>query len=276
MNRSPARIVCPKMPLLELALLTHSLVAHGQLDLGHLGHALAAPVHTLRAAASTRPGPEPFTYTSEARGGAVQWDPGAPATKATEKLLDLAEAIDDTRTDTTYSHSTRVRRKEGLYHFDCSGMLNWMLARVDKKALETLDRERPVAATYVRTIQKAPTTRARRGWQQVADIEDVEPGDLFSWRRPPNWPKGGNTGHVGIVIARPAPVAHIENAYLVRVIDSTRYKHQDDTRGPDETGFGMGTILFMTDDDRHPIGYAWHGADSSGFYRTDVAFGRIH
>lgn len=261
------------MPLLELALLTQSLISAGQLD---VDLARAAPLAQTQVKVTVRPGPEPFVYVDGPRGGAQQWDPGAPATRATQKLFDLVEHIDDTRTDTTYKHSTKVRTKQGLYHFDCSGMINWMLARVGKSALETLDRERPVAATYVRIIQKAPTTRSRGGWQHVANIEDVEPGDLFAWRRPADWPKGGNTGHIGVVIAKPAAVAHIKNAYVVRVIDSTRYRHQDDTRNEGETGFGSGTILFMTDDDRNPIGYAWYGSASSGFYRTDVVFGRVH
>jgi hypothetical protein len=247
--------------LLELALLLNSLTAV--------------------TASTARPAPEAFTIIADAEGAdpveaAPTWDLGTPATRASKKLLELAQQIDATATDVSYSHATKVRRKDGIYHFDCSGMINWMLERVDEEALEALGRERPVASTYVRTIQKAPTTRARNGWQRIADIEHVEPGDLFAWKRPENWPKGGNTGHIGIVIARPAKVPHIEGAYLVRVIDSTRWQHQDDTRADDETGFGMGTILFMTDADRQPIGYAWHGADSSGFYRTDVVFGRVH
>lgn len=248
--------------LIELALLVHSLTA-------------VAP-------SATRPPPESFTLIADAVEHEVDpvdpaaWDPGTPATRASERLLELALHIDATRTDTVYSHSTKVRRKDGIYHFDCSGMINWMLERVDERALAAIGRDRPVASSYVRTIQKAPTTRARDGWQRIADIELVQPGDLFAWRRPDSWPKGGNTGHIGIVIARPAKVPHIEGAYLVRVIDSTRWQHQDDTRADDETGFGMGTILFMTDADRAPIGYAWHGSDSSGFYRTDVVFGRIH
>ncbi len=78
------------------------------------------------------------------------------------------------------------------------------------------------------------------------------------------------------MIAKPAAVAHIDNAYVVRVVDSTRWRHQNDTRGEDETGFGMGTILFVTDDDGRPIGYGWFGSDSGGDYETDVVFGRVH
>ncbi|WP_052559190.1 hypothetical protein [Enhygromyxa salina] len=273
------------MPLLELVLLTHSLVAAGHLDVDVAAAyravpQAATPAKTLaKTPAKVRPGPEPFVLVDGVRKAPVQWVAGTPATRATQKIFDLVSHIDDTRTDTVYSHSTRVRSKQGVYHFDCSGMINWMLGRVGKAgkaALETLDRERPVAATYVRIIKKAPTHRGRGGWQQIDDIEDVEPGDLFAWKRPADWPKGGNTGHIGVVIAKPAAVAHIENAWVVRVIDSTRYRHQDDTRGEGETGFGRGTLLFVTDDDGRPIGYGWHGSDSSGFYRTEVVFGRVH
>ena len=262
------------MSLHELALLAASMFA--------TGHFAAAPVEPIASEAIAQalraghwPDYEPFVYTGESIDSAVRFAPGAPATRATQKLMALAESIEQTRTDTEYTHATRVRRKEGVYHFDCSGMLNWMLARVSKRSLEALDRDRPVAATYVRTILSAPTTRARDGWQHIADIEDVEPGDLFAWKRPKNWPRGGNTGHTGIVVAKPAKLVGIEGAYLVRVIDSTRYKHQDDSRAADETGWGQGTILFMTDADRRPIGYAWAGAHNSGYYRTEVAFGRV-
>lgn len=262
------------MHLLALALLTSTLAS--TLASTQQPAQVLDELAPIVRSANDWPAPEPFTLTGLPPDPHARFDPGSAQTKAATKLLDIVARIDQTRTDVAYTHSTRVRRKDGVYHFDCSGMLNWMLASASKRALETLDRERPVAATYVRTILAAPTTRARDGWQQIADIENVEPGDLFAWKRPANWPKGGNTGHVGIVIAKPLALPDIEGAYLVRVIDSTRWKHQDDSRGADETGFGMGTILFMTDAQRRPIGYAWAGIHSSGFYRTDVAFGRVH
>lgn len=197
------------------------------------------------------------------------------ATKAATKLLELADAIDRSRTDTAYSHATKVRRKQGIYHFDCSGMINWMLERVAPTALASVGRERPVASSYVRVIEKAPTDRARRGWQRIAQIDDVRPGDLFAWRRPASWPKGGNTGHVGIVLARPEPVPHLVDAYVVRILDSTRWAHQYDSRDEGETGFGTGTILVMTDGAGKAIGYGWHGSASRSWNETDVVFGRV-
>jgi hypothetical protein len=262
------------MSLLALLLLTQLQTLDLDLDLNWEGVENEQVTPTVRT--SSRPAPQPFVVVGEPKSGPVAWDAGEPATRASKKLLELVDSIDATRTDTAYSHGTRVRRKAGVYHFDCSGMINWMLERVALTALETLKRERPVAASYVRVIQKAPTSRSRGGWQQIANIVDVEPGDVFAWRRPKDWPKGGNSGHVGLVMARPAPVLHLKNAYVVRVVDSTRWQHQDDTRSDDQTGFGMGTILFMTDDAGQPIGYAWFGSESGGYYETDVVFGRVH
>lgn len=269
MRERPSIVVRICNPMLMLALL---LLAHSP----SLASDIAPEQIARSVRASGRPAPTPLEVVGRPKSGSVAWDAGEPATRASEKLLELLETIEDTRTDTLYSHRTKVRRKQGIYHFDCSGMVNWMLERVSPKAYETLDRERPVAASYVRVIQKAPTTRSRGGWQRIANIEDVEPGDVFAWRRPPDWPKGGNTGHVGVVIAKPAAISHLANAYVVRVVDSTRWQHEDDTRGEDETGFGMGTLLFVTDGDGHPIGYGWFGSQSGGYYETDVVFGRVH
>lgn len=258
------------MALLELALLTQTLLPAD----------LRAPglddqvVRALRS--KGRPPPQPFTITGEPAHGPVPFPPAEPATWRGGRLMDLLAKIEATGTDTTYSHSTRIDRGEGKYHFDCSGMMNWLLSRASPKAREALERKRPVASTYVRVIANAPTHKRRKGWQRVDDIEEVRPGDVFAWRRPPTWPKGGNTGHVGVVAEAPAAVDFIKNAYLIRVIDSTRYAHQHDERSQTgATGFGSGVILFMADDDGHPVGYGWYGTQSGGWYETEVVFGRI-
>lgn len=242
--------------------------------------AAASPEASVSSAMSaSRPPPRPFERRADPD---LDTEPEhdveltKPATKAAGRLLELADTIDRTRTDTVYSHTTKVRRKQGVFHFDCSGMINWMLERVGPKALAATQRERPVASTYVRVIEKAPTDRARKGWQRVAHIERVRPGDIFAWRRPAHWPPGGNTGHVGIVLAKPEPVDSIPGAYTVRILDSTRWAHQYDSRDEDETGFGTGTILIMTDGAGQGIGYGWHGTNSRGWHETPVVFGRIH
>lgn len=266
-----------RAPALVLALL--SLAAcRAEPEFGTRTRAQPSSLAAQTQTTDERPPPTPFVEQSTALvDHLVPLDPTVtkPATRAASKLIDLADEIDRSRTDTVYSHATRVRRSQGIYHFDCSGMINWMLERVAPTALASVGRERPVASSYVRVIEKAPTDRARRGWQHMADIEDVRPGDIFAWRRPASWPKGGNTGHVGIVLAKPEPVPELVGAYVVRILDSTRWAHQYDSRSEDETGFGTGTILVMTDGAGKAIGYGWHGTASRGWNETDVVFGRV-
>src|SRR5690554_1488857 len=126
------------MFVLELALLAQILAPTLATPDAAVDPTPAATQTKTQTKASKRPAPEPLTYIGEPHRGPVPWVAGEPATRAGKKLLALAETIENTRTDTIYSHRTKVRRKAGIYHFDCSGMINWMLARVSKRALATL------------------------------------------------------------------------------------------------------------------------------------------
>ena len=201
-------------------------------------------------------------------------EPEDAATRSGRKVLRKLADIRATARDTWYRHKTQVNRKKGVYAWDCSGMTTWILERAAPRARKALNRDRPVATTFLDAILRAPTDKPRRGWQQIANIEDVRPGDVFAWKRPEEWGKGV-TGHVGFVASRPAPLDDVDNAYVVRIIDSTRYPHGDDTRGSGETGFGLGTVLFVTDENGRPTAYGWHGPYSRGVVPTAVAFGRV-
>ena len=204
-----------------------------------------------------------------------------PATKAAGKVMARIDRIDGSMTATKYQHWTTVRRRDGYYAWDCSGMMNWILKRDAPRAFDALGRERPVARSYWRAIRKAPQGKTRRGWRRIGDIRDVLPGDVFAWRRPPHWPKGGNTGHVGVVVEAPQLVTEgrfaDKNAFTVRVVDATSLPHQEDTRERDgEGGFGFGTLLFVTDETGHALAYGWFGARSRGVIPTDIEFGRLY
>jgi hypothetical protein len=162
--------------------------------------------------------------------------------------------------ESRYQHSTKVRADDGVYHWDCSGMTGWILRRAAPAAFRRLGRGRPVARDFVSVIERAPTDRARAGWQRIAHIADVMPGDVFAWRRPRGLPSK-NTGHVGIVLDRPLPVPGLPGGWAVRIADSSSFTHQDDSRRDDpDGGFGIGSITFLVDADdadrvrpRHPV-----------------------
>jgi hypothetical protein len=199
-----------------------------------------------------------------------------PATVASARLLALLESVEATMVDTAYQHRTTVKRREGVFRWDCSGMMTWLLARAAPRAREGLDRERPVAATYYHAIARAPTRGSRGAWRRIADVRELRPGDVFAWLRPPDWPRGGNTGHVGVVVEAPEPAPDVEGAWTVRVADASRYTHQGDTRDPDgDGGLGRGTILFVADAEGAPIAYGWRGTDTRFVHETSIVLGRV-
>ena len=194
---------------------------------------------------------------------------------ATLRVMKRIEALFEDVRSSEYSHRLRIDRNTGHYAWDCSAMTNWVLARSAPKALAALDKERPVASTYARTIQRASSRRnPENHWRRIRDIRDVRQGDIFAWEHPKDFPSR-NTGHVGFVLSDAEPLPGIENAYLLRILDASSYTHEDDTReeeGPG--GFGAGTLLFVTDDDGAVVGYGWRGRHSY-LREVPVYFGRV-
>lgn len=194
-------------------------------------------------------------------------------------LTKLAE-IERTLVSSKYSHTTRVVPKQGLYEFDCSGMVAWVLRRTAPRAHSAVTWRaksgRPLARDYYRQIAATPVSeKPRWGWQRVARVGESRPGDVIAWLRPQEL-RSNNTGHVAFLVAEPAPVRGHRGAYLVRIADASRYRHQDDSRaGTERDGFGMGTILVIADPvSDAPIAYGWAGLRSAWVLSTKMAIGR--
>jgi hypothetical protein len=206
---------------------------------------------------------------------ARETQPPAP-TKAGERVLAVIDGIEQSLHITSYQARTSVRADKGEFRWDCSGMATWIMRRAAPAALRNLKSSRPVARDFAAAIERAPTKRAKDGWQRIENIADVMPGDVFAWRRPRGMPSK-NTGHVGFVVEQPLPVAAIPGAWAVRIADSTRGFHQNDTRANDDDGgFGVGTLLFLTDANGKATHYGWSGTLSEWYVVTPVVFGRLH
>lgn len=199
----------------------------------------------------------------------------SPPTKAGAKVLAVVDGIRESLVESSYQAATKVDVETGSYKWDCSGMTTWILRRAAPVAWKALQSSRPVARDFAAAIERAPTTRAKAGWQRITNIADVLPGDVFAWRRPRGMPTK-NTGHVGIVLGKPLPVPEIPNAWAVRIADSTRGYHQDDARATDDDGgFGIGTLVFLTDETGAATHYGWSGTQSEFYIVTHVVFGRV-
>ncbi len=188
---------------------------------------------------------------------------------ATLVLTEISEVRDTVR-ETKYQHRTKVRRSKGYYAWDCSGMANWILRRTSRKAYRALRQKRPKAKHYYSAINRAPTSRSRRGWKKLGGIADARPGDLFAWKRTKT-----ASAHVGFIIDIPRPSEQVAGGWVVRIADATAQPHLDDERKDSpEGGFGFGTMMFVTDEDGHTEFYGWHG-ERSRLNPTPVVFGRV-
>jgi CHAP domain len=190
----------------------------------------------------------------------------------------LAELLRITRNlrTTSYDHSTHINERIGRYDWDCSAMAAFVLRRTAPRAMQTVSTGRAVASDFYRVIARSPVGRFREGWQRIARISDALPGDVLAWQRP-RWFPSTNTGHVAFVVGVPSEHAL---GQLVRIVDSTRIAHQNDTRETQngQSGFGQGTLLVTTD----PVtgegtGYGWIGGITPPDWviPTPVVIGRV-
>jgi hypothetical protein len=184
-------------------------------------------------------------------------------------------AMTASMTESEYSYGFSVNEQRGVYRFDCSGMAQWVLKKAAPVAASTISRglePRPLARDFQRRIARAPVEGERGGWRRVARVQDLLPGDVVAWIKPTEI-ESPNTGHVVFVLLPPVLAQGFENAYLVRIADSTRLLHDDDTR-VGRTGFGFGTILLVSDPvTGAPTAYGWVGLRWRAF-ETAIAFGR--
>ncbi|MBK7077948.1 MAG: hypothetical protein IPH44_37355 [Myxococcales bacterium] len=202
-------------------------------------------------------------------------DPADAASAAAAKLLTRVAQVEASLVDSTYQARTQVDERRGVYRWDCSGMTTWLLKRSAPRALASLASSRPVARDYYRAIARAPLGRPRRGWQRLAHVKDARPGDLFAFLRSPI-STSKITGHVGVIVGWPTEIPDWPGAWAVRIADSTRGGHGDDPRAADlDGGFGVGTMLFVTDAAGVVTHYGWIGLASPWLMPTTVLFGRV-
>jgi len=197
----------------------------------------------------------------------IDWDENAVMRVLGKMASSLEEA--------EYSHGTLVNERRGIYKFDCSGMVQWVLRKAAPRAAASLAQglaQRPLARDIQRRIARAPIDSVRSGWRRIARVSELLPGDVIAWVKPPEI-DSANTGHTGFVVLPPVLAPGYENAYLVRIADSTRLLHDQDTR-EGRTGFGFGTILLVADPDSGaPIAYGWVALRWRAF-ETAIALGR--
>jgi len=190
----------------------------------------------------------------------------APATqeRGSARILDILGIINKTSRKTRYVHRTRIDARRGIYLFDCSAMAGWVMKKAVPGARRTITGRavrRPLARDFYRVIARVQPGRRAGPWYRVPTVREARPGDVVAWIRPP-WFPSKYTGHVAFVVGKPMPNRGPVRGQLLRIADSTRLPHENDTRGNGRSGFGTGTMLLATDSAGRPTGYGWHGSIS--------------
>lgn len=206
-------------------------------------------------------------------------DNQAPGTAAAARTVRQIEAIERNLRIASYRHDTRVDERAGRYEFDCSGLIAWVLSRSAPQAHRATtahtNGSRPLAADYARAFLRVQPEQRSGPWTRVARVRDARPGDVLAWIKP-RIVRSNNTGHVVFVVGAPRRSTRFENAWLVPVADSSRYRHQDDNReGTTRTGLGRGTIMITEDPATGaPRAFGWFGDSSPFVFDTQIAIAR--
>lgn len=179
--------------------------------------------------------------------------------KPGSKFAARVEGLLSSMKETEYQHTTAIDEKNGSVKCDCSGLVGFMLrqecpeAYLSVRGQESPWRKRPLAVTYYETFVAAGQDGGQSGpWQQVKSLMDAVPGDVLAWRKK-TVVRGSTTGHTCMIAGRPQMQA--DGTVRVRLIDSTRSIHADDTRPDGTTGLGAGFKSFLVNEDGEPTGY---------------------
>ena len=184
-------------------------------------------------------------------------------------VLTLVDGAFQTMRSTHYQHHTEVDTERGIYGFDCVGLVSWALRKSTPQAWTSLVQRMAIAPgripsppTLVRFLQGLHQ-RPAPGWQAVANVEVLQPGDVISWEHR----SSHASGHALILASRPRRDG--EGTWLVEVFDSTSTPHADDSRPSDQralrwertgrrSGLGHGVMaLISAPGEGTLIGFRW-------------------
>ncbi|WP_334798878.1 hypothetical protein [Nostoc sp.] len=189
-------------------------------------------------------------------------------------LAIAAKHILNTMRETHYTHKTFVDKINGVYDLDCSGFVGYVLNQIAPEYLALIPKEpkqpRPRAFKYYEYFhQLQQHSTSVREWKAINQLMDAMPGDIIAWAMEPIT-EHADTGHVMFVAAK--PVMNSNGTVSVTVYDSSAIRHNDDTRSPDSTGIGCGTIVFRVDTNGAPVAFQFNTRVK--FHQLPIAIGR--
>lgn len=178
---------------------------------------------------------------------------------------------------TEYSHENCIKFKKNkvLLSFDCSGFVQFYFCQLCKErafqeiknflyqtnGLSPLNIKRFYAADFVAFL-KADTRR--QFWQKV-DPLNFQKGDLIVYASQNDQNRGRHCMLVDRILDQN------ENEIHLYVVDSTKHRHDDDTRSVGQKGIGRGKIVLYRGTDKVWNQFLWR----RHIYIRDMIFARI-
>jgi hypothetical protein len=195
---------------------------------------------------------------------AIDWPALGKEPKHLEAARDLVKNLD--LKDTSYEHGKPDVSFTAPYrsHTDCSGFIGTLLqyayGYTPAQLKKWFGQERPTADQFHDTIADG------RGFEQIKDFRQVQPGDILAVKY--KQPKEKSNGHVMLVAGAPKPMASEDplkaglEQWEVPVIDSAKSGHgPTDTRHVEgekhHEGLGQGVLRVFVDKDGGVAGYTW-------------------
>jgi hypothetical protein len=203
----------------------------------------------------------------------------AIATPGRLRLLEAAEHVLSTMKLSRYQHVTQVDEANGIYNFDCSGFVDYLLQQTLPDALAVIKYHpnrlnRPYHQDYYRFFARLGSMDNSGEWHAVHGPSDLLPGDVIAWLRP-NESNYNGTGHVMIVRSNPTVDSKRSNELNTQIIDSTRSHHAFDSRVNGANGVGTGTISLVMNTTGNSVGFRWSDGQSTRIEYTRIAFGEL-
>lgn len=157
----------------------------------------------------------------------------------------------------------------GIYIVDCSSFVDRLLQKVSPHAYSSLvdasGAENPATQHYYEFFKEL-SVNPDSYWNKVDDVEQLQPGDILVFRYKNMFGKETG-GHVMVVMDKPVRNTDV---FFVRVADSASAAHSSDTRQPNVSGIGIGTLLLKENPNTgQPSAYAW---GTGGYWNKNVKF----
>lgn len=151
---------------------------------------------------------------------------------------------------------------------DCSGLVDQLIKKTFPAFYQTLliesKNRQPMVLNYYNLLlnQKAQISTSKNETSYFLKerefVSGLKKGDLILWKYSDEYKKihqTKSTGHIMIVLE--APEKEGTNLYKIKVLDSAKSGHAEDSRKEKQSGVGFGYIVLKTNEKGVPVAYAW-------------------